>query len=149
MSLKTTARKTVMSNDDSDSPKRRPRRGERNPRPKPHKFGLSLPRPNPALTQHHAQEVRGIQGGQDIVDQETLRQEHPASRSPAAQGGAFSEHQFVEVKDWLRARPANAATPSAPVISYPRMWSTRRGRYCKFKSPGASGYGLMRARATF
>ena len=138
-----------MSNDDSDSPKRRPRRGKRNPRPEPHKFGLSLPRPDPGLTQHHAQEVRGVLGGQDIVDKESLRQPSPGSPTSPPPQGAFNAQQFVEVKEWLRARPANVVAPTAPVISYPRMWSTRRGRYCKFKSPGASGYGLMRARATF
>lgn len=138
-----------MSNDDSDSPKRRPRRGKRNPRPEPHKFGLSLPRPDPTVTQHHADEVRGVQGGQDIVEKDTLRRSRrraPASPPPQ---GVFSTQQFVEVKEWLRARPANVVAPTAPVIAFPRMWSTRRGRYCKFKSPGASGYGLMRARATF
>ena len=141
-----------MQNDDSGSGKRRkrpPRRGERNPPPPGRKFTLSLPQPDPTLTQQHASEVLNVSAGQDIVETETLKRSPPSARRNKPVQGKFSEEGFVEIKRWLGQQPADAPAPTSPMIQYPRMWSTNRGRYCKFKAPGAGTYGLLRARATF
>jgi len=135
-----------MGDDDS---KRPPRRGERNPPPAHRKFTLSLPQPDPTLTAQHASEVLNISRGQDIVEYETLKRSPPSVLRNKPVVGKFSSEEFVEMKRWLGQQPVDAPAPTSPMISYPRMWSTRRGRYCKFKSPGAGSYGLLRARATF
>lgn len=52
----------------------------------------------------------------------------------------------VVASAWREPRPFDAKTAvSSPMVSYPRQWRTRRGRYFKFQLAGLGICGLMRA----
>ncbi len=91
-------------------------------------------------TSKHAEEVRSVRRGRDIVEQSATR----AGKPPA-----FDRKELLVARSWFERRPLETGTLAAPLIRYPRMWATKRGRYCKFKAPGAGVYGLLRARSTF
>ena len=103
--------------------------------------GLLKP-PDKSLTRQHAAEVRRITHGEDVVDD--LHSE-PARRQPKE----LSRKEMVVVKSWVQHQPLVDTGSTPAMIEYPRMWNTRRGRYCKFRVPGAGTYGLLRARSTF
>jgi len=89
----------------------------------------------------HADEVKGVTGGRDIVDVDTDdREKRPA---------AFDRKELQVVRSWARSRPLEPTSPAAAMVPYPRTWTTKRGRYSKFRLPGAGVYGLLRARPTF
>ena len=60
----------------------------------------------------------------------------------------FESRDVLVVRAWLVRRSVEPAPQAAALIKFPRMWSTKRGRYCNFSTPGAT-FGLMRARPTF
>jgi hypothetical protein len=89
----------------------------------------------------HADEVKEVQRGRDIVEAKNPeRESRPAP---------FDRKELQVVRSWARGRPLEPTSPAATMIPYPRMWSSKRGRYSKFKLPGAGSYGLVRARPTF
>ena len=79
--------------------------------------------------------------GQDIVEGLTPDREKRAA--------PFDRKGLQEVRSWTRSRPLEPTSPAAALVEYPRMWTTKRGRYSKFRIPGAGTYGLLRARPTF
>ncbi|MEZ4270584.1 MAG: hypothetical protein R3C68_03860 [Myxococcota bacterium] len=89
----------------------------------------------------HAQEVKSLASGRDIVE----RKNPPREKRPPA----FDRQQLQVVRSWVKSRPLEPLSPAAAMIAYPRMWTTKRGRYCKFKSPSAGAYGIIRSRPTF
>jgi hypothetical protein len=116
-----------------------PPRGGRPPAPKPAKRkipGLTREKPD---TAEHAREVRAVARGKDIVE--------PLTRSRDASKAPFPD--LLVVRSWMKKRPIEATQPAAALVRFPRMWTTKRGRYCRFQAPGAGIYGLVRARPTF
>jgi hypothetical protein len=97
-----------------------------------------------ADTEAHAQEVREVIRGRDIVErptkQATLREQKPP---------AFARADIIVVRTWLAQRPLEPPISATALVAFPRMWSTRRGRYCRFNAPGAGAYGIVRARPSF
>ena len=61
----------------------------------------------------------------------------------------FDREELQVVRSWVHSRPLEASSPAAALVPYPRMWSTKRGRYSKFQVPGMGAFGLIRARPTF
>ena len=111
-------------------------------RPGPGMGGRGKP-PNAkvAETAAHAKEVREVARGRDIVERpETQKEQTPAG---------FGNADMLVVRSWMQRRPLEAAAPAAALVHYPRLWTTKRGRYCRFQAPGAGNYGLVRARPTF
>lgn len=100
-------------------------------------------KPKHADTEAHAKEVREVIRGRDIVDRQG--KEPAGERRPAA----FQRIDMIVVRTWLRQRPLEPAISATALVAFPRMWTTRRGRYCKFNAPGAGAYGLIRARPSF
>lgn len=94
-----------------------------------------------AETAAHAAEVRALASGHDFVE---LRPADTEQR-PAA----FDRKELQVIRSWVQRRPLEPTAPAAAMIDYPRMWTTKRGRYCKFRAPGAGVYALIRARPTF
>jgi hypothetical protein len=92
-------------------------------------------------TEKHAKEVREVARGRDIVDRSLLARE---VRPPL-----FKNQDMLLVRSWMMRRPLEPTSPAAALVHFPRMWSTKRGRYCRFQAPGAGVYGLLRARPTF
>ncbi len=91
-------------------------------------------------TSKHAEEVRSVSKGRDIVEAPATRDGKPA---------AFDRKELMVARSWFERRPLETGTPATPMIAFPRMWTSKRGRYCKFMAPGAGVYGLLRARPTF
>ena len=89
----------------------------------------------------HASEVRDITAGRDFV-------EAPAV-NPEKRPAPFDRQQLEVVRAWVKSRPLEPNNPASARIAYPRMWTTKRGRYTKFKLPGAGIYGIVRSRPTF
>jgi len=138
-----------MSDDGKDPTKKRDG-SQRNQFASGPKFSLSLPKPNPLLTQHHAKEVRSVLQGQDIVERPSQgSQTSSESKAPTPNESGHGKTPMMSVKKWMKERPIDVPVPAPPMIQYPRLWASRRGRYCKFKAPGAGTYGLVRARATY
>ncbi len=79
--------------------------------------------------------------GKDIVDAHNATRE----RRPAP----FDRRDLMVVRSWLSRRPLETMPAAAAMVPYPRMWTTKRGRYCRFRAPGAGVYGIVRARPTF
>jgi hypothetical protein len=92
-------------------------------------------------TEDHAKQVRAILRGQDG---QLEWHEQNAERPPG-----FESQDMLVVRAWLTRRSVEAPPQAAALIKFPRMWSTKRGRYCNFSTPGAGSYGLMRARPSF
>jgi len=92
-------------------------------------------------TEEHAKQVRAVLRGKDG---ELEWQEHHEAPPPA-----FEREDMLVVRNWLKRRPVEAPPQAAALIKFPRMWATKRGRYCRFVAPGAGSYGLLRARPTF
>jgi len=90
-------------------------------------------------TQNHAQQVKELNQGKDFVESKP--------RPEQAQKGFTPD--VLMVRSWLEKRPMEPANKTAAMIPYPRQWATKRGRYCKFRAPGAGTYALIRARPTF
>jgi hypothetical protein len=91
-------------------------------------------------TEAHAQEVREVARGRDIVDGPKAQEKRPP---------AFDRKELLVVRSWLDRRPLEPTPQATALVQYPRLWATKRGRYCRFKAPGAGVYGLLRARPTF
>ena len=92
-------------------------------------------------TQAHANEVRSLHSGRDIVE----RPAQETEKRPAA----FDRQELQVVRSWLKRRPLEPNRPASAMVAYPRLWTTNRGRYCRFKAPGGGNYALLRARPTF
>lgn len=99
---------------------------------------------DPSETEEHAKEVRALMSGQDFV-QLGDRQADLAAKPPPA----FDREDLKVVRSWLADRPLEPRREATTMIPYPRMWNTKRGRYCKFQAPGAGVYGILRARPSF
>ncbi len=94
-----------------------------------------------AEVEAHAKEVREVARGRDIVEKNEATEKRPP---------AFDRKELMVVRSWLERRPLEPSPNATAMVQYPRMWNTKRGRYCKFKAPGAGGiYGILRARPTF
>ncbi len=93
-------------------------------------------------TEEHAREVKAVMRGQDIV-------ESGASAIDEKPPAAFDGSQMQVVRSWMDSRPLEPKTAATAMVPYPRNWNSKRGRYCKFKAPGAGVYGILRARPTF
>ncbi len=91
-------------------------------------------------TEAHARETREVARGRDIVDGPTAGEKRPAP---------FDRREMMVVRSWLERRPLEPTAAAAALVQYPRLWTSKRGRYCKFRAPGAGVYGLLRARPTF
>jgi hypothetical protein len=90
----------------------------------------------------HADEVKKLSRGTDFVE----RTGQEAEKRPAA----FDRKELGVVRSWLDKRPLETTTPAAALVEFPRLWNTKRGRYLKFRAPGAAGaYAILRARPTF
>lgn len=97
-----------------------------------------------AETEAHAKEVREVIRGRDIVERPISAKLH-REKKPAG----FARADILVVRTWLSQRPLESPISATALVAFPRMWSTRRGRYCRFNAPGAGAYGLVRARASF
>lgn len=91
-------------------------------------------------TKKHAEEVQAVMRGLDIVEAGTDREQNPA---------AFKNPDMLVVRSWMNRRPLEPTRDAAALVRFPRLWSTRRGRYCRFVAPGAGTYALLRARPSF
>ena len=94
-----------------------------------------------ADTEAHAQEVRDVLGGRNIVEHDAAVRER--------QLAAFHSPDMLVVRSWMSRRAIEGPVPAAALVAFPRLWNTARGRYCRFVAPGAGKYGLVRARPTF
>ena len=115
---------------------RSPAHGLRPPAPVPGNKG----KPKTAGTEKHAQEVKALARGKSIVEPASEAEKRPA---------AFDGQDLLVVRSWLTRRPLEPKPTAPALVQYPRLWTTKRGRYCKFKAPGAGTYALLRARPTF
>jgi hypothetical protein len=88
----------------------------------------------------HAQELKKLARGKDFVE----RAEGPMEKRPAP----FDRAELEVVRQWLRSRPLEPTPAAAAKVPYPRMWTTKRGRYAQFKLAECN-FGLVRARPTF
>ena len=112
--------------------------------------GLTLPRARRqggwpidttrGVTTEHAQEVKAVAGGKSVVEQIM-----DAERRPPA----FDRKELMVVRSWKDQQPLESSKAATAMVQYPRLWTTKRGRYCKFRAPGAGCYALLRARPTF
>jgi len=84
--------------------------------------------------------VKAVSQGKSIVE---------PKRDPEGHAAAFASQDLLVVRAWLERRPIEAAGPAPALVQYPRLWTTKRGRYCRFKAPGAGTYAILRARPTF
>lgn len=91
--------------------------------------------------ERHAAEVKAQQRGRSSVDSATEDREH----RPAP----FDRKELMAVRSWILTRPLEPTSPAAALVRYPRLWTTKRGRYARFRVPGAGIYALLRARPTF
>ncbi|MCK5689570.1 hypothetical protein KAI87_09895, partial [Myxococcota bacterium] len=82
--------------------------------------------------------------GVDIVERTLSRPQADHSAS-----SAVPSKDMLVVRAWAEKRTLDATPQASAMVSFPRMWTTKRGRYAKFKAPGAGVYGLVRARPTF
>lgn len=106
---------------------------------------------DPALLGYRAQEisdfaadaerVKELHEGNDVVEVRPPDQE----KRPAA----FDRKELQVVRSWVKGRPLEPTNPAAAMIAYPRMWSSKRGRYAKVSLPGTGSYGILRARPSF
>lgn len=108
--------------------------------PSPRSFGGYKKQDAGEFTEH-AEEIKQLAKGHDIVEGPT----HDREKRPAA----FDRKGLQVVRSWSRSRPLEPTSPAAALVEYPRMWTTKRGRYAKFRIPGAGTYGILRARPTF
>jgi hypothetical protein len=93
-----------------------------------------------AETAAHAKEVQAVLCGKSIVEATTGAEKRPP---------AFENKDLLVVRSWLTRRPLEPKPVAPALVQYPRLWTSKRGRYCKFKAPGAGTYALLRARPTF
>ena len=93
-----------------------------------------------AETAGHAKEIKEVAGGRSIVEPKADSEKRPA---------AFESPDLLVVRSWLQRRPLEPKPTAPALVQYPRLWNTKRGRYCKFKAPGAGTYAILRARPTF
>ncbi len=117
---------------------------------KPPARGPTPPPPRraaPAEIRRHAEEIRAQNAGKDTLEKGAGAVAAPTGREAKPPG--FDHRELLVVRAWLKRRPLETAPAAAALIQYPRLWATKRGRYCKFKAPGAGVYGLLRARPTF
>lgn len=89
----------------------------------------------------HANEIRALSTGTDFVE----RRDHNPEKRPAP----FDRKELQVVRSWVKSRPLEVNSPAAAMVPYPRMWTTKRGRYSKFRVSTAGAYGLIRCRPTF
>ena len=111
---------------------------------RPFPRGQQPPGQNPEDTEEHAREVRAVLMGQDIVEGLAGGAEGLETRPPA-----FEQRRMMMVRAWFGRRPLEPPMATAALVAFPRMWTTKRGRYCRFRAPGAGVYGILRARPTF
>lgn len=90
-------------------------------------------------TAAHAAQVRAVLKGQDSVDWQPT--------APVASAAGLNRDQVVAVRSNHSQRPLEPSGAGA-LVAFPRKWSQKRGRYCKFRAPGAGSYGIVRARPT-
>ncbi len=119
------------------------------PPAKPPGHGLKPPAPGArpssgkgrgADTERHAQEVRAVARGKSSLEVAPAGEERPA---------AFDRQDLLVVHAWMQRRPLEPKPVAPALVQYPRNWNTKRGRYCRFRAPGAGSYALLRARPTF
>lgn len=91
-------------------------------------------------TAAHAKEVRERTAGRDKVEERDTNPE----RRPAP----FDRQELFVVRSWFKNRPLEPMPAAAALVPYPRMWTTKRGRYCQFRA-GRGVFALVRARPTF
>ncbi len=89
----------------------------------------------------HAKKVKHLHEGNDVVEKRPPNQE----TRPAP----FDRKELQVVRSWVKRRPLEPTHPASAMVEYPRMWTSKRGRYSKFSLPGTGAYGLLRARPTF
>ena len=89
----------------------------------------------------HAAEIRALASGRDIVEL--------APRDTEKRPAAFDRKELGVIRSWVNRRPLEPTQPAAALVEFPRMWATKRGRYCHFKAPGAGTYALLRARPSY
>lgn len=89
----------------------------------------------------HAAEIRALASGRDIVEMGA----RDAEKRPAA----FDRKELGVIRSWVNRRPLEPTQPAAALVDFPRLWSTKRGRYCRFKAPGAGTYAILRARPSY
>jgi|WetSurMetagenome_2_1015567.scaffolds.fasta_scaffold1026936_2 hypothetical protein len=114
---------------------RSPAHGLRPPAPAARGKGTKL-----TETEKHAKEVQAVARGMSIVEPA-----HESEKRPPA----FESRDLLVVRSWLTRRPLEPKPVAPALVQYPRLWTSKRGRYCKFKAPGAGSYALLRARPTF
>ena len=113
----------------------------------PQKKGKKSPPPGHPETEAHAKEVKAIGQGKNILEKAQGAQD----KAPQ-----FNSKNMLLVRTWLQNRPLECGgepgapgRPAAALVVYPRLWSTIRGRYTKFKATGAGVYAIVRSRPTF
>ena len=97
-----------------------------------------------ALTKGHAEEMRAIARGHNTLER--------SSAKPNNDNNEFfaKPTELLKVRSWVQNRPVDSASPpQAALVAFPRLWTTNRGRYCRFQAPGAGSYGILRARPSF
>ncbi len=107
----------------------------------PPKLGPKGKKKDRSETEKHAKEVREVIRGKDIVERPAAAHE----RLPPT----FDTQDLMAVRSWMKQRPFESNVSAAALVHFPRQWSTRRGRYCRFQAPGAGVYGVLRARPSF
>jgi hypothetical protein len=98
-------------------------------------------RQDPSEFRDHANEIKALATGTDFVERKDA---DPEKRPPA-----FDRQELQVVRSWVKRRPLEPNSPAAAMVPYPRMWTTKRGRYAKFRVSGTGAYGLIRCRPTF
>ena len=104
-----------------------------------------------SITQRHAAIVKNVYSGGDIVENINKEKKHSSS---IQQKTGLENKELLFINSWfnreIKSSSSYATKPvTNPIISYPKMWNTNRGRYCLFKAPCAGHYGLLRARVTY
>ena len=89
----------------------------------------------------HADEVKALVSGRDFVEVE----DGDAEQRPAA----FDRLDLQVVRSWCQQRPLEPRRAAAALVPYPRLWTSKRGRYARFATPAGFTLALLRARPSF
>lgn len=103
---------------------------------------------DPKETEAHAQEVREVIRGRDIVEPARAKSRAANAAAPVVPA-PFEQRDLMAVRQWLGSRPLEPAPNATVLVHFPRLWATNRGRYAKFRAQGIGEYGLVRARPSF
>ena len=90
----------------------------------------------------HLHEVLAQASGVDIVEETRGATRRRAMVFEALRGASQT------FQEWNDQRPFEVVD-ATPMVEFPRDWSSKHGRYCRFHAAAEGTYGVLRARREF